>query len=198
MVAERRTATVEDLLTTPDDGQTYELIDGAIVVSPAPSPRHQQVSTILTHRLESWSLDADLGLVFAAPADVMLYEGVVLRPDLFFISHDNPGAWVDTIFYGAPDLVVEILSPSSIGKDTITKGQRYARAGVTEYWIIGQDPRATTAYEVIDGLWTERPPDEDGLITSVAMPGLRIELRSLFDQADHRLRNRRPGSGAGT
>ncbi len=192
MVAERRLATVEDLLLTPDDGRTYELIDGEIVVSPAPSPRHQQVSAILSGRLERWVTETNLGLWFAAPADVMLYEGVVVQPDVFYVAHDNPGQWVDTVFHGAPDLVIEILSPSSIGKDTVLKGSRYERSGVREYWIVGETPGSCMGYRSVDGNWQEQPVDADDMIESAVMPGFRINLKTLFELADRRLASRRP------
>lgn len=194
MVAQTRPATLEDLAATPDDGRTYELIDGEIVVSAAPTFRHQFVSQLMNAHLFDWFREHAIGLVAAAPLDVVLATGQTLQPDLLYIADDNPGEIVDGRFHGAPDLVVEIVSPTSRSRDSIVKPMRYARFGVREFWLIDPDHRSISAYDLDDDLFTERLADADGLLSSGVMVGLRVDPEALFAEVDRAFMRGRPAT----
>ncbi len=192
MVAQTRPATLEDLAATPDDGRIYELIDGEIVVSAAPTFRHELVSQLMNRSFLNWISEHEVGLVLTAPVDVVLGEGQALQPDLLYIEDDNAGEIVDGRFHGAPDLAVEIISPTSRSRDSIVKSMRYARFGVREFWLVDPDHRTMSAYDLADGLYQERTADADGVLLSGVMDGLRIDPVSLFAEVDRLIARRRP------
>ena len=134
--------TYEDYRTTPDD-QRYELLDGDLIMVPAPNLKHQIVLGRLYYRLQHFVAKHDLGLLLFAPCDVFLSNTNVVQPDLLFVSHERAhllsgGENVQ----GPPDLVIEILSPSSAKTDRGAKFNLYSEHGVAEYWLV--DPIAET------------------------------------------------------
>ena len=192
MVAQTRPATLEDLAATPDDGRIYELIDGEIVVSAAPTFRHGLVSQLMNRSFLNWISEHEVGLVLTAPVDVVLGEGQALQPDLLYIEDDNPGEVVGGRFHGAPDLAVEIISPTSRSRDSIVKSMRYARFGVREFWLVDPDLRTMSAYDLVDGLYIERVADAEGVLASGVMVGLRIDPAQLFADVDRAIKRGRP------
>ena len=193
MVAQTRPATLADLDDTPDDGRTYELLDGEIVVSPAPTPRHQDTLQAINRLLDRWVIDHDLGTVMLAPTDVVLDEKNALQPDLFFYSIGNPLHEVNGRLHGVPDLVVEIMSPSSRDRDAVVKAMRYARAGVREFWLVDPGPRTITVFVLKGDSYDELRPHSDGSLPSDVVPGLRVDRSEIFRQVDRAaaLRRRR-------
>ena len=134
--------TYEDYLTTPAD-ERYELIDGDLIMVPAPNLKHQQVQVRLGQCLWRFIRDHKLGEMFYAPCDVFLSDSNVVQPDLLFVSREREHLLSDgEKVRGAPDLVVEILSPSTADKDRGSKRELYGRHGVAEYWLV--DPIAET------------------------------------------------------
>ena len=126
-----RAFTGHDLEAMPDDGNRYELIDGALVVTPAPSRRHQVVSSRLQRALDAACPD-DL-LVLSAPIDFVIADDTTLQPDLVVVE---VAVARDERAPLRPHLVVEILSPSTRLLDLHVKRERYASAGVPSYWIV--------------------------------------------------------------
>ncbi len=127
----------------PSEGSTrYEVIAGELVVTPSPSLRHQRISMELATRLHGFVREHGLGDVFHAPLDVLLAEGDYLEPDLVFVRADHRGYFTDRGIEGPPDLVVEILSPSTATRDRGLKLERYRHFGVPEYWVVDPDARA--------------------------------------------------------
>ena len=133
--------TIDDYQSFPDDGKRHEIIDGEHYVTPAPNLRHQAISRNLTVRIGSFLLDHPLGRLFAAPCDVYLSRFDVVEPDLLFVSSAKNALFAANGIQGAPDLVIEILSPGTRKTDERTKRDRYARFGVREYWIMIPSPR---------------------------------------------------------
>ncbi|HYH82110.1 MAG TPA: Uma2 family endonuclease [Longimicrobium sp.] len=127
--------TYEEFARLPNDGSRYEVIGGELFVTPAPTPRHQKVLTRLIAALDSFSGSHGLGEVFA-PIDVLFGEGDYLEPDLVFVSRGRLAIITDRAAEAAPDLVVEVLSPTTAMRDRGIKRERYARFGVKEYWIV--------------------------------------------------------------
>ncbi|MFW6084789.1 MAG: Uma2 family endonuclease, partial [Gemmatimonadota bacterium] len=131
----------DDVRQLPDDGNRYEAIEGALYVTPAPSVRHQTVSKRLYVALLRILEDPGHGQVWYAPLGVRFpATGEGVQPDLVFVSHARRNIVAPDELEGAPDLVVEILSPSTEARDRDLKRRLYERQGVAEYWIV--DPRA--------------------------------------------------------
>jgi Uma2 family endonuclease len=146
-----RPYTVEDLEGMPDDGRRYELIDGTLLVSPAPGLRHQKISVKLSSRLDAVCPE-DLH-VLAAPFAVRPSKSTELQPDLL-VCRDSD--LTDTLLPVAPLLVVEILSPSTALNDLNTKKAAYERLGVPTYWVVDPEEPTLTVFEFgADGLYEQ-------------------------------------------
>lgn len=143
--------TYGDYLTW-DDTQRYELIDGSIhVMSPAPGRRHQEVAGEFYRQLANYLLEKECA-VYIAPFDVRLPErekrdediATVVQPDLVIVCDDNK--LDERGCKGAPDLVIEIISPGSAGRDRKTKRELYQKHGVLEYWIVDEHQSTVDVY----------------------------------------------------
>ncbi|MFD0673753.1 Uma2 family endonuclease [Cohnella sp. GCM10027633] len=136
--------TYEAYASLPDDGRRYEVLDGALeAMSPSPTANHQSVSMDLVLRLQRCKSDY---FILAAPLDVILSRTNVLQPDLLLIHRSRADIVTKRGVEGAPDLVVEILSPSSRARDKVRKMKIYAKHGVPEYWVIEIDSRTLERY----------------------------------------------------
>lgn len=135
--------TYAEFARLPREGGTrHELVGGELVVTPAPSPRHQRVVTDLVTRLNAFVQENGLGHVLAGPVDVLLGEGDYLEPDIVFVIRRNRHLLTDRGIEGPPDLVVEVVSPSTAARDRGVKLERCRHFGVTEYWVVDPDARA--------------------------------------------------------
>ena len=159
--------TRDEVLALPDDGLRHELVDGELLVSPAPQLPHQIVVMRLTALLGPYVAAHHLGMLFTVPADLDLQSGQVVQPDLFVASVDPiapPATWEEV---GVPTLVVEVLSPSTARHDRITKRRRYQRSGVPVYWIVDLEARLVEVWTpeaespwIVDDVLTWKPMDE--------------------------------------
>ena len=129
--------TWEDVLRMPDDGNRYEFIGGRLYVTAAPVVRHHRVTERLQSVLRRVLQVPGYGEVFYAPV-LVEFPGTVdrVQPDIFFVSNERRGIVGEKQVTGAPDLIVEILSPSTAHRDRGIKLDLYARRGVREYWIV--------------------------------------------------------------
>jgi Uma2 family endonuclease len=134
--------TADYIWESPDDGNRYEVIDGELVVSPAPDWDHQIASMNLAYILLGFIKWHSLGSLVAAPVGVVLDAGSGVQPDLVYVSRERQGIIGQRGVEGAPDLVVEFLSPGTQRVDRGRKKERYAAAGVPHYWLV--DPRTRT------------------------------------------------------
>jgi len=141
IIPPRDTYTYADYALLPE-GAPYQLIGGELVLTPAPATFHQIVSVRLEHILLNFVTERGLGLVLHTPVDVYLEERETYQPDIIFIARDRLDIVEKARINGAPDLVIEILSPSTAYYDMKTKARVYARHGVREYWLV--DPAAAT------------------------------------------------------
>jgi Uma2 family endonuclease len=165
-----------DYLVAPDDGKRYEILDGDLCVTPAPSPRHQNISWLLECELDRYFGARGIGKMFHAPIDVILGKHDVVQPDIVVVA--DPGRVSGRGIEGAPLLAVEILSPSTGSRDRGLKAQRYARLGVLHYWLVDPEARSIEALRAVDGQFrraayaegeaTLHHPDWEGLAIDLA------------------------------
>jgi len=164
--------TYEDYARLPEDGNRYEVLDGELYVSPSPWTRHHAVSRNLTFLLHVHVSDRSLGEVYHAPIDVIFSPTMVAVPDIVFVAAGRKSIITERAIEGAPDVIVEILSPWTVRQDRVVKASLYARHGVRHYWIIdpeacsfetfvlaGEHYRSTGTYQGASKLRTEPFPD---------------------------------------
>ncbi|RMH05293.1 MAG: Uma2 family endonuclease [Nitrospirae bacterium] len=172
--------TYQDYLQLPEDRQ-YEIVDGDLYMVPAPTPYHQQVSRNLEFPLHQYVKAHDLGEVFYAPCDVLLSETDVVQPDLLFIAKARLSIITDTHIQGAPDLVIEILSPASEPRDRGAKQKLYARAGVSEYWIVDPMSKTVEVFRLSEtGYHRINHFTHSDTLHSPTFPDLAIPLSDIF------------------
>lgn len=180
----KRAASYEAYLALPDDGRLVEWADGEIIEHMPPTEGHQNIVIYLVALLRDYVNQLNLGRVLVAPFPVQLWPGGPVRePDVLFIGRDKLPLTHPARFEGAPDLVVEIVSPASVTLDRITKFREYEQAGVREYWIIDPRPHQQQADcygRDEDGHFVPLPPDEVGVFWSRVVPGFRIPVNRLW------------------
>lgn len=172
--------TYDDLLAWPEDQMRHELIDGEHFMSPSPLVRHQRIAARLHAALERWNAGARAGEVLFAPTDVVFSPSNVVVPDLLFVSTARAAIIGEKNIQGAPDLLVEILSPATRDRDLGAKLRLYQRFGVREYWTA--DPAASTlAVHRLDGAPSApRVFTAKQTLTSGLLPGLVLPLDPIF------------------
>jgi Uma2 family endonuclease len=167
--------TYEDYKSLPDDGKRYEIIEGVLYVTAAPTFDHQYTVTRLLVNLDEFVVERLLGIVLVAPFEVYLPNvAYPVQPDVLFVASERvpqPGA---TSLNGAPDLIVEVLSPSTARTDRLVKFGAYERAGVREYWLADPRTRSIEVYALSqDGTYEMRGQYTPG---EVLVSGLWGEL----------------------
>lgn len=172
---------VRDLDALPE-GTLAQLIDGEIVMSPSPNVLHQHIVTELSFQLKRFVAERGLGVVLVAPIDVRFSESLTLQPDVVFVARERLGILGENRLEGAPDLVAEVLSPSTGYYDLTKKREIYERAGVQEYWIVDPERRTVEVLALeADGYRTAAHERSAGRVASVLFDGFAVELGALFD-----------------
>jgi Uma2 family endonuclease len=173
--------TFADLERMPDDGRRYELYDGEVVVVPSPLPRHQMVLNRLMEVLGAYARQHG-ATCLAAPLDIVFSENTVLQPDIVFFSSERRHLiHPDRVIRDPPDLCVEILSPSTAGRDRRSKKEIFARFGVKEYWIVDPAGAAFEQYGLEAGrfrLLTSAGAAD--IVTSPLLPNLSFSVGQIF------------------
>lgn len=178
---EKKTFTYKDYLELPDDGNRYEIIEGELIMTPAPIPKHQIVSMELLLQLKLFVDKHQLGLVFHPPCDVLLTEKDLVQPDIFFIAQKNRKIITEKNIQGVPDLIIEILSPATAYYDLIEKKELYEKFGVKEYWIVDPKKQWIEIYTLGEGKYKiHMRRERSGKIDSLLMKGFEIELKKIF------------------
>ncbi len=168
-------------LTPPDSGN-YELHNGQIIYMPSPIPLHQKLSMRLSSRLFNHVDTHKLGEIFTAPMDVVFNPIDTFQPDIFFLSNERLSLIGDKKIEGAPDLVVEILSPSNNPKEMGYKKVIYEMSNVKEYWIINLKKQILTQYENIEGEFLlRRVFEKKDTLTSLTINGFEMSMNELFE-----------------
>jgi Uma2 family endonuclease len=166
-----------------DEGERYELIGGKAYAMAAPNDFHQAVSGEIFRQLANY-LHGKPCKVRAAPYDVRLFyeedesDDTVVQPDISVICDEkkrgNEGC------RGAPDLVVEVLSPSNTGVECVRKFNLYMKAGVREYWIVDPESKTAQVFVLRDGAYVGRIYDSGSSLTSAVIEGLSVSLSDVF------------------
>jgi Uma2 family endonuclease len=173
--------TIKDYKNLPETGPRYQLIEGYLYMAPAPNRYHQDISRNLELIIGNYLATRPIGKMYHAPFDVYLDEHDVFQPDILFVSNARAGIFTEAGAEGAPDLVVEILSPKTSRLDRENKKKMYAQHGVTELWII--DP-LKFRIDVFLLQKNSRNPSavygRDGRIETPLLPGLSIECAEVF------------------
>jgi excisionase family DNA binding protein len=163
-------------------GFRYEVIDGVLIRDPSPSFHHQRVSRRLQRILEDYFDKADpQGEVFNAPLDLTLAAHNVVQPDLLYLPGSRP-AQRDPIDI-LPELVVEVLSPSTGRKDRVLKLNHYQSAGVLHYWIIDPEDGFIEAYELREGHYVSMVRAHEGVFSHPGFPGLSFDIEGLISKS---------------
>jgi len=138
----RSRLTFRDLWQTPDDGNRWEIVHGEVHVSPPPDVAHQTTALNLASLLRAHARNLDLGDVWVAPIGVVLGKAIGVQPDIVYVAKERLDIVQEKAIFGAPDLVIEILSPSTATRDRGIKKEAYEQSGVAHYWMI--DPKRHT------------------------------------------------------
>ena len=147
--------TYAEFARLPSEGSTrYEVIDGELAVTPAPTGAHQIVVTNLVVALETFARRHGLGRVLPSPVDVLFGEGDYIEPDVVFVRVEHTHLIGERGIECPPDLVIEILSPATAHRDRGIKLERYRHFGVPEYWIVDMDARAIEVWRLAQGATT--------------------------------------------
>lgn len=146
--------TYEEFRSLPDDGHRYELVDGEVVRSPSPTEKHQNAVMNLAGLLWTFVRSSGLGKVYVAPFDVVFDELNALQPDVLFVSAERLDRITEDCVIGAPDLVVEVLSEGTRRHDRAVKMPRYAKAGVSECWLVAPQAELIEIYSLKEGQYT--------------------------------------------
>ena len=173
--------TYEDYKTLPETGPRYQIIEGDLIMTPAPTTLHQRISANIEFLLRQHVRNTGEGEVFDAPVDVILSDTDVVQPDILFLKSINRTRIKKEGIFGPPDLVIEVISPSTEAQDRGVKRKLYARYGVEELWLVHGHKKTIEIYSnsnnfdlpaaVIEG--------NDSVISNV-IPSFKPPLSEIF------------------
>ena len=169
----------QDYLQLPED-KRYEIIDGDLFMVPSPNESHQHILTNILYILINYVRRNKLGAIYCAPFDILFSDEDIVQPDVIFVSNKNKKIITKDNIKGSPDLLVEILSPSTSKRDMGIKKKLYARHGVREYWIV--DPKRET-FDVFRLKGCEFEGKRYGVqdyLSSDVIKDLTIEVKEIF------------------
>jgi Uma2 family endonuclease len=173
--------TYEDYCALPEDGQRYQIIEGDLDVTPAPSASHQRVSRNLVIVLGEHVRRHRLGAVFDAPFDVLLAQDTVVQPDLLFVARERLSSVTERGLEGPPDLIIEILSPATRRLDRTRKMRVYARFGVRECWLVDPEAQSFEVFRLAGAAYVlAQASCGRETVSSELFPGLTLALEELF------------------
>jgi Uma2 family endonuclease len=181
--------TVDDLRRLPDDGLRHELIDGEHYVSPAPRTKHQRISGRIFGQIFIYLKEHPLGEIYYAPLDVVFSEIDCVEPDLLYVSHERAARQTtEDYMEGAPDLVIEILSPSTKHVDRGVKYRLYDRFQVPEYWIVDPENEQVKVYRreeegglLLSAELSRREGTSVPRLSTPLLPGFELSLDEIFE-----------------
>ena len=180
MLKEKKRVTYNDYLTLPEE-KRYEIMEGELFMVPAPDFYHQIVSGNIEFPLMEFVKKRNLGIVVDAPVDVVLSSEDVLQPDILFITRERRHIITKKNVSGAPDLVIEILSPSTQERDKLVKRDIYSKYGVKEYWIVDPVGKNIEVMTIGSKGYTLHAIFlNDEVLTSPLIQGFSLPLKEVF------------------
>ncbi len=175
--------TYADYLKLPDDGIRYEIINGELIMSPAPTLGHQSTAGNLFGYIWAFLQKHPRGEVYPAPTDVILSEIAILQPDIVFITRERSDILTRENIQGAPDLVIEVLSRGTEKRDREEKLAQYSRFEVQEYWMVDHEQQRVEVWRREGGeLSFHKRLEQNQILTTPLLPGLKIRLAKIFRQ----------------
>ena len=172
--------TEEDYFSLPDTNLYVELSEGRLIMPPHPTRSHQVALLKLYKHMDAFVTEHKLGEVITAPLPVRLWPGKIREPDILFVAKEHSDR-IDEKVYGVPDLVVEVVSPSTEKTDRVEKFAEYAKAGVKEYWLVGPDGKTVEIYGLRDGQYILLGKyNSSQIASSEILPGFKVKVEELF------------------
>lgn len=178
--------TYADFASLPAESR-YELFNGNLTMSPSPKFEHQLTCDSIKELIKAWDSSSKAYYVVSAPMDVVLSGVRVVQPDLVVLAKSRRAIIEDGIVQGAPDLVVEVASPSTLRHDRIVKFRYYEEAGVQEYWLVDPAVKTVEVYSLqatgelaghYDLMFDAEQPEQRW---SIVLPGLRFTVADVFE-----------------
>ncbi len=183
MKVKEKVWTYRDYLGLNDD-KRYEVINGRLYEMPAPHFEHQKVSGLIEFLLRGFVYKNKLGEIVDAPFDIILSETVVVQPDIVFISNDNLKNIKSGKLFGPPDLIVEVVSPSSYRRDRYEKFEIYEKAGIKEYWLVYPGEKAIEVWVLKEGKYELYGiASGKGKVKSKVLKGFEVDLKEVFNES---------------
>lgn len=176
--------TAEMFQDIPEGPPYFQVIDGQLFMSPSPCVPHQEITGTLYRLIANYLDQHPLGRVFIAPLDVYLDNINIFEPDVFFLLNEHKARLTPKGLEGAPDLVIEVLSPGTAKYDKGPKRLAYAQFGVQEFWLVDPAKRTVDVYDFRTS--SDAEPlryIEDQTLTPLILPGLIINLGSVFPKS---------------
>ncbi len=178
-----RKVTYAEYAAMPDDGHRYQVIEGELVMTPAPNVSHQRSVRELFRVIDSHVRSLHLGEVLFAPVDVVLSGENVVQPDALFVSKERLKIVTDANVQGAPDLIVEVLSPGTAHWDKTVKRDLYARYGVREYWLVSPEAGTLEVLALREGVYVRLGLFGAGdSVKSEVLSGLSFKTDAVFEE----------------
>jgi len=179
-IPKKKKYTYEDYVKLPE-GAPYQLIGGELIMTPAPTPYHQIVSRKIMSLLIQYVEKNNLGEILYSPIDVYFSEEDVFQPDIIFISKERLNIIGETKIEGAPDLIIEILSPSTAYYDLGRKYKIYEKSGVREYWIVHPERKSIEIYQNQEGQFKLiQMAKEKDTVNSSLFKDFELNLEKIF------------------
>jgi len=174
--------TYDDYRQLPDDGKRYEIIDGELYMATSPTSNHQKNVRNFIFTLTFYLRNHPIGEAIQGPLEVFFSETNLAQPDVMFIGKDRLNIIKPTQIKGAPDLVIEVLSPSTEKRDRTITLEMYARFGVREYWMAKEKTATVEIFRLQKGkLVLVARLGKSDMLTSPLLPGLEISLAEIFN-----------------
>ncbi len=166
----------------PETNRIIELSKGRLIITPAPTTQHQDISGKLHLLIGNFVLSNNLGKVCYSPLDVRLWPGTIREPDIVFMSKEHKDR-ITKKYWGVPDLAVEILSESTEYQDRTEKFDEYAKAGILEYWIIDPDKKVIEVFTLVEEAYVLFGKWKSGEIAhSKLLDGFQVSVDSIFEE----------------
>ena len=169
----------KDYLQLPEN-KRYEIIDGDLFMVPSPNESHQHILTNILYILINYVRRNKLGAIYCAPFDILFSDEDIVQPDVIFVSNENKKVITKDNIKGSPDLLVEILSPSTSKRDIGIKKKLYARHGVREYWIVDPERETVDVFRLKGREFEGKRYGAQDCLSCSVIKNLIIEVKEIF------------------